>query len=236
MSAAAILEAMPTPWDEGALHEALVAIAAAYGYRRYAIVTIPAADDVRAELTLLVGNWEPAFRKSFEKLGLQRHSPVIRALKAGPTPFVWDADLLYGVDEPGEPNPAARLLAAHSIRGGVFVPVHGLTSFAGALSLDGERLDPSPQEIKELQLASFGVFGILAACRLEENRRANPLTGRERDCLKLAMFGKTSAEIGIILSLSEHTVSQYLAAATRKLNASNRTHAVAVAAQLGYLS
>jgi len=50
------------------------------------------------------------------------------------------------------------------------------------------------------------------------------------------MLGKTSSEIGTILSLSEYTISQYLAAATRKVNASNRTHAVALAAQLGYLS
>ncbi len=50
------------------------------------------------------------------------------------------------------------------------------------------------------------------------------------------MLGKTSSEIGTILKLSEHTISQYLTSATRKLDASNRTHAVALAAQLGYLS
>jgi LuxR family quorum sensing-dependent transcriptional regulator len=36
--------------------------------------------------------------------------------------------------------------------------------------------------------------------------------------------------------LSEYTISQYLSSATRKVNASNRTHAVAIAAQMGYLS
>ena len=56
------------------------------------------------------------------------------------------------------------------------------------------------------------------------------------DCLRLAMLGKTSSEIGQSLGVSEHTVSQHLASATRKMNAANRTHAVAMAAQLGYLS
>ena len=236
MSAAAILETMPTPWDEALLHDALGAMAEIYGYSRYAIFTIPSADDVRAELKLVLGNWDAAFQKSFEKLGLLRYSPVIRALKAGPTPFVWDTDLLYGIDDADEPNPAARLLNANGYRGGVYVPVHGMTAFAGALAFAGQRVDLSPREATEFQFASFGVFGVLAACRLEENRRSNPLTGRERDCLKLAMLGKTSSEIGIILSLSEYTVSQYLTAATRKMNASNRTHVVAVAAQMGYLS
>ncbi|GGE07269.1 transcriptional activator protein BjaR1 [Aureimonas endophytica] len=236
MSAATILEAIPMPWDEGLLHEALAAIAEAYGYSRYAIFTIPSPDDVRAELKLILGNWEPEFQKAYEKLGLLRYTPVIRAVKAGPTPFVWDIESLHPSDAPDEPNPAARLLEAHGIRGGVFVPVHGMASFTGALALSGTRTELSPNETTELQFASFGAFGILAACRLEENRRSNPLTPRERDCLKLAMLGKTSSEIGIILSLSEYTVSQYLAAATKKMNASNRTHAVAIAAQMGYLS
>ena len=235
-SAAAILEAMPTPWDEALLRQALGAIAETYGYALYAVMTIPSADDVRAELKPIVGNWEPAFQKGFEKLGLGRTTPVLRALKAGPTPFVWDAEMLYGADEPAEPSPAMRLLAANGIRGGIYVPVHGMSAFTGALFFAGARPAPTARATTELQFASLGVFGVLAACRLEANRRSNPLTGRERDCLKLAMLGKTSSEIGIILSLSEYTVSQYLAAATRKVNASNRTHAVAIAAQMGYLS
>jgi LuxR family transcriptional regulator, quorum-sensing system regulator BjaR1 len=235
MSAAAILAAMPTPWDETLLGEALGAIAKDYGYGRYAVMTIPSADDSRASLKLIFSNWEPAFQKQFEKLGLARNTTVIRALKAGPTPFPWDADMLYG-GEGDEPSPAARFLAENDIRGGVYIPVHGMTAFAGALAFLGPRTDLSSEAATELQFAGFGVFGILAACRLEENRRSNPLTGRERDCLYYAMLGKTSSEIGIILSLSEYTVSQYLASATRKLDASNRTHAVAIAAAMGYLS
>jgi LuxR family quorum sensing-dependent transcriptional regulator len=111
-----------------------------------------------------------------------------------------------------------------------------MTTFHGALGFAGARTDISEAEMGELQIAAFGIFGILAACRFDDNKRANPLTPRERDCLKLAMLGKTSSEIGTILSLSEHTVSQHLTTATRKVDASNRTHAVAIAAQMGYLS
>lgn len=235
-AALAILAGVPRPWDEVRLAEALAGIALAYGYRHYSIFHIPAADDARAEMKLIVSNWEPAFLKAYEKLGLLRFSPVIRALKAGPTPFPWDADMLHGFDEPDEPNPPARLLAANGFHGGVYLPVHGMTSFHGALGFAGDRVDITEAEMGELQLAAFGVLGMLATCRFEDNKRANPLTPRERDCLKLAMLGKTSSEIGTILSLSEHTVSQHLTTATRKVNASNRTHAVAVAAQLGYLS
>lgn len=231
-----ILQSIERPWDEAGLAASLERIGKAYGYVRYAVFVIPTADDNRAELKLLFGNWEPGFLKAYEKLGLMRFTPVIRALKAGPTPFPWDVEMLHGTEEPGEPNPPARLLAANGFHGGIYVPVHGMTAFHGAIGFAGDRTAIGEAEAGELQLAAFAIFGILAACRFEGNRRSNPLSSRERDCLKLAMLGKTSSEIGIILSLSEYTVSQHLGSATRKVNASNRTHAVAIAAQLGYLS
>lgn len=231
-----ILQRIEQPWNEDQLASALEEIAKAYGYRHYAVFSIPSADDARTEMKLLIGNWEPAFLKAYEKLGLMRFTPVIRALKAGPTPFPWDVEMLHGTEEPGLANPPAKLLNDHGFLGGLYVPVHGLTAFHGAIAYAGLRTEISDAEIADLQLAAFVIFGILSSCRFDDNRKSNPLSGRERDCLKLAMLGKTSSEIGIILSLSEYTVSQYLSSATRKVNASNRTHAVAIAAQMGYLS
>jgi DNA-binding CsgD family transcriptional regulator len=61
------------------------------------------------------------------------------------------------------------------------------------------------------------------------------VTMRERECLRWCAEGKTSEEIGIILSLSTHTVNHYLISATKKLNAVNRTHAITTAIRLGLL-
>ncbi len=133
-------------------------------------------------------------------------------------------------------EPHARFLGANGTLSGVYCPVHGLTGFNGVLCFFGSGAPVDEETADALHLVAFSAFGMLSCIRFEENRRNNPLTGRERDCLKLAMLGKTSSEIGTILKLSEHTVSQYLTSATRKLDASNRTHAVALAAQLGYLS
>lgn len=55
------------------------------------------------------------------------------------------------------------------------------------------------------------------------------ITARERECLRWCAEGKTSEEIGIILSLSTHTVNHYLISATKKLNAVNRMHAITIA-------
>jgi DNA-binding CsgD family transcriptional regulator len=61
------------------------------------------------------------------------------------------------------------------------------------------------------------------------------ITARERECLRWCAEGKTSEEIGIILSLSTHTVNHYLISATKKLNAVNRMHAITIAIRHGIL-
>lgn len=233
-----ILGRMERPWCETDLVACLRAIADGYRFSHVSIVTIPSSDDAGAELKLVLSNWSREFRHAWERSGLSRFSPVLRALKADPAPLVWDIETLHGYDpdEPDETDAQVRLLLSSRCLSGGYFPVHGLTTFNGALSLAGDRPALSDGEAHELHLAAFAVFGILAASRFEENKRKNPLSQRERDCLKLAMLGKTSSEVGTILSISEYTVSQYLASATKKLNASNRTHAVALAAQLGYLS
>jgi DNA-binding CsgD family transcriptional regulator len=61
------------------------------------------------------------------------------------------------------------------------------------------------------------------------------LSHRERDVLQLAGAGKTTDEIAHILGISERTVRVYLDTSRHKLNAANRTHAVARALGLGLI-
>lgn len=55
------------------------------------------------------------------------------------------------------------------------------------------------------------------------------LTPRESECLSWASQGKTAWEISVILAISQNTVTFHLVNAADKLNANNRTHAVAIA-------
>jgi two-component system response regulator DesR len=64
---------------------------------------------------------------------------------------------------------------------------------------------------------------------------ADPLTDRERQVLRYAGEGESSAEIAGRLSLSEGTVRNYLSEAISKLGASNRTEAARIARQKGWL-
>jgi two-component system response regulator DesR len=64
---------------------------------------------------------------------------------------------------------------------------------------------------------------------------ADPLTDRERQVLRLAGEGKSTASIATTLHLSEGTVRNYLSEAIHKLSASNRIEAARTARQKGWL-
>lgn len=56
-------------------------------------------------------------------------------------------------------------------------------------------------------------------------RRTNPLTPRERDCLRLVGQARSSKEIAIELGLSPFTVDEYVRSAVAKTGARNRREA-----------
>jgi two-component system, NarL family, response regulator DesR len=64
---------------------------------------------------------------------------------------------------------------------------------------------------------------------------ADPLNERERQVLRLAGEGQSSADIATQLNLSHGTVRNYLSEAIGKLNAGNRIEAYRLARQKGWL-
>ena len=63
----------------------------------------------------------------------------------------------------------------------------------------------------------------------------DPLSERERVCLRLAGQGQTSPEIAAELGLSVGTVRNYLSEAIGKLGAGNRIEAARLAREKGWL-
>ena len=74
---------------------------------------------------------------------------------------------------------------------------------------------------------------VLAAATLASG--VSPLTARERDVLVAARPGATVAEIAGKLCLSEGTIRNYLSTAIAKAGARNRTEAVRLADERGWL-
>jgi DNA-binding NarL/FixJ family response regulator len=74
---------------------------------------------------------------------------------------------------------------------------------------------------------------VLAAAALAEGD--NPLTPRERDVLAASADGSMISEIAAKLYLSEGTVRNYLSACIQKTGARNRTEALRIAEDRGWL-
>ena len=118
---------------------------------------------------------------------------------------------------------------------GAYFPVHDVTGARGAISFIGDREPFDTGEMMELAYLAAHIFNRLAEIREMDSRSSDMLTERELDCLNWTAAGKTSVEIAEILTLSEHTINHYLNRATKKLDAVNRTQAVAKALRLGLI-
>lgn len=94
---------------------------------------------------------------------------------------------------------------------------------------------PAEQLAQAIRRVHSGLRAIdpeLAAAAWDE---ADPLTDRERQVLRLAAEGLSSAKISSELHLSEGTVRNYLSEAISKLHATNRVEAARIARQRGWL-
>jgi two-component system, NarL family, response regulator DesR len=101
----------------------------------------------------------------------------------------------------------------------------------------GYLLKDSPSEAlaRAVRAVHAGDRAVDPELAVEALREADPLTDRERQVLRLAGDGQSSAGIARELGLSEGTVRNYLSEAMSKLDAANRIEAARVARQKGWL-
>jgi DNA-binding CsgD family transcriptional regulator len=91
-------------------------------------------------------------------------------------------------------------------------------------------------EVNELTMVMLHVLDAYNQLK-SSNKVGHPtLSVREREVLRWTAQGKTSIEIGQILSLSDHTVNAYMTSAMKKFDCVNRTQLVAKAIRLKLIS
>jgi two-component system response regulator DesR len=120
-----------------------------------------------------------------------------------------------------------------------------LTTFARAGYLrraleagaNGYLLKDSPPDrlANAVRRVNAGLRAVDADLAAEAWSAPDPLTDRERQALRYAGEGRTSAEIAAALNLSEGTVRNYLSEAISKLGASTRGEAARIARDKGWL-
>ncbi len=186
------------------------------------------------------------FVEAFVGSQLLPHDPVTWRARRDAAPFFWgqeEYDLLQ--DSHRRIN---RLRGELGISGGGCVMIGERVGANGSggmiLNASGGAFRATASTLTALQVITGQVFwklGMLRAVRPAaqdaDSKPVSPtLTDREKSVLSWVAAGKSSWEIGRILTISEHTVNSHIERAVGKLNAANRAEAVAKALMLDLIA
>ncbi|MCY0150308.1 LuxR family transcriptional regulator [Hoeflea sp. G2-23] len=210
-------------------------LADAYGFNYFFIASSPDQGPKTFADMMIITSAPAALVQRYEDSGLIKNSPLADALNGIGAPDE------YRLDTPDLSTSPARQTALSAFRKDYnldcwfIVPVYHPDHGPAAVCFLGKR-----EAMDFTEKASLALFGHVAHHKLrfvsaKPAKVDSPLTERERECLVWTSAGKTSVEIARILDLSEHTVNHYLNNAARKLDAVNRTQAVAYAIRNSFI-
>jgi LuxR family transcriptional regulator, quorum-sensing system regulator BjaR1 len=178
-------------------------------------------------------SWGHSVMQPFVREDLFNHDPVIAASRTITAPLVWD----FSIYDPTNPKHVQMMDLRRScnVSGGICIPVFEPYSGRSVLYLSGNSFGTCEMTLTTLTIIAQSIAsrinhlrstGVNTVKRLSVFTTETHLSHREREVLGWIAFGKSSKDIAVIMSLSEHTINDYVNKAAEKLNASNRTEAV----------
>ncbi|OAN48870.1 hypothetical protein A6A04_19665 [Paramagnetospirillum marisnigri] len=179
------------------------------------------------------GDWNPEWVETYEKRGYADIDPVAERVVRVGLPFTWGEVLKdLPVNAPGRKVFAEA--ACFGLAAGADIPLHdpGLGGASFSVFSQHEAAFERAWQASSHRLHLFALhFHERHKILVPDEKATSPavLTGRERECLSWLARGKTMWEIGQILGIAENTVRMHINACVRKMGASSRLHAVAVA-------
>ncbi|MCE9661392.1 MAG: LuxR C-terminal-related transcriptional regulator [Burkholderiales bacterium] len=213
------------------------------GFDRYSVMLI--RDDFSSSSSsIIVGqiNNAPPEYVDYDDREAAKVDPVMQYCKRSGAPIAYGQStyIVAGLAEKWEHQ--APFGFGYGVALAVHLPDH-VHVFFGV-----DRRMPLPTcraELTELvaRVHLFGTFvqctavGLLDSQARIDSSRHSPirLSPREHECLQWAAEGKTAWETGMILSIAEGSVVKILASAVRKLECTNKPHAVVKALRLGLI-
>ncbi|GAA2137638.1 LuxR family transcriptional regulator AbaR [Kitasatospora kazusensis] len=225
----------------GAIQElfALAAEKVGVRYFSYQIVRCPVMTLARPR-TPGITTFPEAWQHRYAVEGYAENDPVLAECLVNPVPFSWSRLSL----SPGLGQRQRQFLKEAQAAGlgqGMTIPIHAQGEVA-ALNLVPDEHRASLMHSNSYLLYLMAHYLHLKARRplvevalATSARRRSLLSPRETEALEWTARGKTTREISIGLGISEKGVEFHLEGAKRKLQASNRTHAVAKALVLRLL-
>ncbi|TWT11586.1 LuxR family transcriptional regulator [Reyranella sp. CPCC 100927] len=179
---------------------------------------------------LFFTNTPESWRRDYIERNMSAIDSIISESRRRIAPFTW-TELRADVPLPDEELPLRALVDEWGLKDGFVVPIHGPGGYFGVASLVSTRELPPPSAEQRawLHMLSFlthercrALEGVESRSRLPE-----PLSVRERDCLRWVAAGKSDWEIGRILGIAPTTVKFHIERARNKLGVHSRAQAVA---------
>lgn len=216
---------------------ALKLAATGFGFSYVTLLMKPVGQDDRLGRLLVHTTLPSEYIQEFDESGYLGRCSWITNLFQSMLPRTWTVDAVERDQTAGVPTDLPQLMRRFGITATVAMPLHSLDGERFLLRYDGERSPVEQHELNELGMISLHAFDVFERLRRDERfALPSPLSTRELEVVGWTAQGKTSVEIGRILSLSDHTVNAHMTNAIKKLDCVNRTQLVAKALRLGLIN
>ncbi|GAK33572.1 transcriptional activator protein SolR [alpha proteobacterium Q-1] len=191
----------------------------------------------QGRLCVAIDQRPAAWMEHYHQSNYLYYDPIAYASYSKNTAFFWD-DILKKTQLTQKQARIMDEARPFGCASGYNIPFHQGGFDFSVFSIFGDdrpsvkaRLREKSAEIKKL--ATRLHEAVSAVIETDRPIDSPDITERERECLLWTAKGKTNKEIGIILSISEHTVKAHLATAARKLDSHTKTQTVVEAIKRG---
>jgi LuxR family transcriptional regulator, quorum-sensing system regulator BjaR1 len=214
------------------LRDCLFSFVSEIGFKGYSFAIVRRVKSLFLHV-LVCTTWSKKVQIKFQTPELFHADPVVKMSRTATGPFAWDLSI-YGDDDPIQAQ-LKELRLENGCDSGICVPIIEAFQGRSVLYLGGQAVASSPDRLLLLHLIGqhFAgcinvIQGSLDLCGKSGGFFVSKgeLSPRERQILGWIAFGRSSKDIGSIMSISEHTVNDHIANAVHKLEANNRTEAV----------
>jgi len=200
-------------------------LAGSHGFSYFSITEILGEEEgINLQHVHALHNFPVSWFSDPKDLIIGTADPVVRYLQQSSVPRLMDI----------RQNPSEVLMSSGSDLA-VIVPLHSASGKRHGLIMVGGNSKLGHQALALISLDAALIFQRYFEVILSLDSITG-LSDREIQIVRWTSEGKTSAEIAIILGLSEHTVNSYIAAVLRKLHVVNRAQMVASAIRSGLIT
>ena len=219
--------------SQSEIFAALKRTAREFGFLHVTLFAATSPDEVLMSRMIVETTLPAAYVQEFDRRRLLRLCPVAPIINNSVLPICWSLDDPETVRGFAIPATMQELQRRYDLVTSVAMALNSIDGDRFMLRFDGVRQQLSQAELNEMGMVVLHAFDVFDKIRRGIKAVAvGPLTTRELEVVRWTAQGKTSAEIGRILSLSDHTINAYMNNAIKKLDCVNRTQLVAKALRL----